>query len=180
VLYMNWMILMTDEDPCDSSQCQNGGSCRRLGYTQQYACDCASGYTDLHCSTSESTAGVWISFSRHSPNWRVVQYFHLPKKHKTTSQKYRKTQRGKKPSPGWLVGLYFYSAILNFTRIWRVGEWLSRTHGQSETNVGYMVVLSEIFRGQILVYWLLRATYVGNVLLNIYLVGANALSLIQH
>jgi hypothetical protein len=32
---------------------------------------------------------VWISFSRHSPNWRVVQYFHSPS-HKTTGQKYRK------------------------------------------------------------------------------------------
>jgi hypothetical protein len=30
-----------------------------------------------------------------------------------------------KNSPGWRVGLYFYSPILKSTRIWRVGEWLS-------------------------------------------------------
>jgi hypothetical protein len=59
-------------------------------------------------------AGVWISFSRHSPNWRVVQYFHSPSQ-KTTSQKYRKGQwEGKKPSPDRRVGLYFYSPILKF------------------------------------------------------------------
>jgi hypothetical protein len=28
--------------------------------------------------------------------------------------------RGKKPLPDWRVGLYFYSPILNSTRIWRV------------------------------------------------------------
>jgi hypothetical protein len=33
---------------------------------------------------------------------------------------------GKKPSPGWRVGWYFYSPILNSTRIWRVqGGWLT-------------------------------------------------------
>jgi hypothetical protein len=31
--------------------------------------------------------GVWISFSSHSPNWRAVQYFHLPSQ-KTPGQKY--------------------------------------------------------------------------------------------
>jgi hypothetical protein len=41
-------------------------------------------------------SGVWIRFSRHSPNWRVVQYFHTPSQ-KTTGQKYRKGKReGKK------------------------------------------------------------------------------------
>jgi hypothetical protein len=35
------------------------------------------------------------------------------------------SERGKKNSPGWPVGLYFYSLSLNSTRIWRVGEWLS-------------------------------------------------------
>jgi hypothetical protein len=31
----------------------------------------------------------------------------------------------KKNSPDWRVDLYFYSPILNSTRFWRVGEWLS-------------------------------------------------------
>jgi hypothetical protein len=29
--------------------------------------------------------GVWRTFSRHSPNWRIVQYFHSPKQ-KTTGR----------------------------------------------------------------------------------------------
>jgi hypothetical protein len=34
--------------------------------------------------------------------------------------------RGEKnSSPDWRVGLYFYSPILNSTRIWQVGECLS-------------------------------------------------------
>jgi hypothetical protein len=36
-------------------------------------------------------AEVWRSFSRHSPNWQVVQYFHSPSQ-KTTGQNYRKGQ----------------------------------------------------------------------------------------
>jgi hypothetical protein len=33
--------------------------------------------------------------------------------------------REKKLFPDWRVGLYFYSPILNSTRIWRVGKWFS-------------------------------------------------------
>jgi hypothetical protein len=65
--------------------------------------------------------GVWISFSRHSP----VKNFHSPSQ-TTTGPIYRNCQwEGKKPSSGWRVGLCFYSASLNSTRIWQVGEWLS-------------------------------------------------------
>jgi hypothetical protein len=74
---------------------------------------------------------VWISFARHVPNWRVAQIFHSLSQ-KTTGPKYRKGVSGSKgggggesPSPGWQVGLYFYSPSLNSTRIWQVGEWLS-------------------------------------------------------
>jgi hypothetical protein len=41
--------------------------------------------------------GVWISFSRHSPNWRVVRNFYSPNP-KTTGQKYRVSERGKTPA----------------------------------------------------------------------------------
>jgi hypothetical protein len=34
-------------------------------------------------------AGVWIRFSRHSPNWRAVRNVHSPTQ-KTTGPKYRK------------------------------------------------------------------------------------------
>jgi hypothetical protein len=36
-------------------------------------------------------AGVWISFSRHSPKWQVVRNFYSPNQ-KTTGEKYRKGQ----------------------------------------------------------------------------------------
>jgi hypothetical protein len=70
--------------------------------------------------------GVWVSFSRHLPNWRVVQNYYSPSQ-ETTGQKYRIGQwmRGKKNPPGWWVCLYFYSPSLNSTRIWWVGKWLS-------------------------------------------------------
>jgi hypothetical protein len=64
--------------------------------------------------------GVWTSFSRHMPNWRVVQYFHSSSQ-KTTGQKYRKGQwEGEKRLPDWQMGLYFHLPILNCTSIWRV------------------------------------------------------------
>jgi hypothetical protein len=53
-------------------------------------------------------------FSRHSPNWRVVQYFHSPSP-KTTGQKYRMGQwDGKKPSPNWRMGFVFLLANPEF------------------------------------------------------------------
>jgi hypothetical protein len=45
---------------------------------------------------SSDKTGVWMSFSRHSPTWRVVQFFHSPSQ-KTTGQNYSKDQfRGEK------------------------------------------------------------------------------------
>jgi hypothetical protein len=76
-------------------------------------------------SVSIRYSGVWISFSRHSSKWRVVQNVHSPSQ-KTTSPIYRSSQwEGKINLLGWRVSLYFYSPSLNSTRIWRVGEWLS-------------------------------------------------------
>jgi hypothetical protein len=40
----------------------------------------------LYCDKT----GVWINFSRHSPNCRVVKYFYSPSQ-KTTGQKFRNT-----------------------------------------------------------------------------------------
>jgi hypothetical protein len=61
--------------------------------------------------------GVWIIFSWHSPNWRVVQYFYLP------SQTTRVGERGKDPRQfGQWVCIYllinseFYSQLAS----WRV------------------------------------------------------------
>jgi hypothetical protein len=69
---------------------------------------------------------VWISYLRHSPNWRVVKYFHSSSPNATGQLNLeRVSEKGKQPSPDWRVGPYFYSPIRNYTRIWRVGEWLS-------------------------------------------------------
>jgi hypothetical protein len=41
------------------------------------------------------------------------------------SGKEESVREEKKQLPGWRVGVCFYSPSVNFTRIWRVGEWLS-------------------------------------------------------
>jgi hypothetical protein len=64
---------------------------------------------------------VRISFSRHSPNWRIVKNFYLP----CQKQLAQHTEIVSGNEKGWRVGLYFYSPIRNSTRIWQVGEWLS-------------------------------------------------------
>jgi hypothetical protein len=57
---------------------------------------------------------VWISFSRHSPNWRVDHYFHLSRQ-KPTGQKYRKvSERGKKPLANLASGFVFLLANPEF------------------------------------------------------------------
>jgi hypothetical protein len=42
-------------------------------------------------STFVRLAGVWVSFSRHSPNWVAVQNYFSPSQ-ETTGPKYRKDQ----------------------------------------------------------------------------------------
>jgi hypothetical protein len=44
---------------------------------------------------------------------------------KQLAKNIERVREREKTSPGWRVGLYFYSPILNSTRNWRVGEWLS-------------------------------------------------------
>jgi hypothetical protein len=39
----------------------------------------------------------------------------------TVLEQVQVSERDKIPSPGWRVGLYFYSPILNSSPIWRVG-----------------------------------------------------------
>jgi hypothetical protein len=66
------------------------------------------------------TSGVWISFSRHSPNWRVVKNFHSPSQ-KTIGSIYKnwekKTrQAGVSGFAFLLAEPEFYSHLAN----WRV------------------------------------------------------------
>jgi hypothetical protein len=98
--------------------------------------------------------GVWISFSKHSPNWRVVPSYYSPSQ-ETTGPKYRKDQwdwvrvERKKNSPGWPVALYFYSPSLNSTRIWRVGEWLSAPLGYTHTSLRWArMKIASLFRSE--------------------------------
>jgi hypothetical protein len=62
-------------------------------------------------------AGVWTRFCGHSPDWRVVENFHLPNLKTTGDQQEEESVRGKKHSPSWRVGFYFYSPIINSTCI---------------------------------------------------------------
>ncbi len=50
-----WVILSTDQNPCDASPCRNGGSCQRVSYIA-YTCSCSSGYIGDFC---ELKKGVW-------------------------------------------------------------------------------------------------------------------------
>jgi hypothetical protein len=76
----------------------------------------------IFVTVNKSTAitGLWISFSIHSPNWRVVSIFTRQVKKQLAKNIERVSERGKNNSPDWQVGLYFYSPILNSTHIWRV------------------------------------------------------------
>ena len=51
-LVYNWhKLLIAAIDECDTSPCQNGGTCNdQIG---AFECDCAPGYTDTVCSTGE-------------------------------------------------------------------------------------------------------------------------------
>lgn len=42
-----------DDGPCESSPCKHGGTCGRQGLTQNYTCNCVSGYTGRLCETGE-------------------------------------------------------------------------------------------------------------------------------
>jgi hypothetical protein len=71
-------------------------------------------------------------FLRLSPNWRVVKNFHSPNQKTTGPISLAKSENnwlnikrlsvrgGKNPRQAGELGLYFYSPILNCTRIWRV------------------------------------------------------------
>ena len=43
--------VVSDQYGCDSSLCENGGSC--LGASYRYLCICAKGFTGVNCSEGE-------------------------------------------------------------------------------------------------------------------------------
>ncbi|MCB4762255.1 MAG: calcium-binding EGF-like domain-containing protein [Sulfurovum sp.] len=45
--------LFTDIDECVSAPCQNGGTC--TDQVNGYLCQCAPGYSGLHCQTGKMT-----------------------------------------------------------------------------------------------------------------------------
>lgn len=47
------MFCFSDVDPCDSNPCLNHATCIRSGYTSDYTCNCAQGYSGIQCQTSE-------------------------------------------------------------------------------------------------------------------------------
>jgi hypothetical protein len=69
---------------------------------------------------------VWIRFFYTLAKLASSSAFSLAKsKNNWPKNKEKFSEREKNNSPDWRVGLYFYSPILNSTRIWIVGEWLS-------------------------------------------------------
>jgi hypothetical protein len=69
-------------------------------------------------------AGVWKSFSRHTPIWRVLQHFHSPSKKKKLAKDIERVSERSVAS--WFVFLFanseFHSHLASW---WVVGEWLS-------------------------------------------------------
>jgi hypothetical protein len=69
-----------------------------------------------------SIPGVWISFSSHSPNCRIV--FSLIKSENNWPKSIERiSEKGKKLAR--VASGYRYSPILNSAHIWQVGKWLS-------------------------------------------------------
>ena len=51
IIYCNFVRFCLDVDDCVSNTCQNGGMC--VDGVASFTCDCAPGFTDRNCSTSE-------------------------------------------------------------------------------------------------------------------------------
>jgi hypothetical protein len=75
-------------------------------------CVCMCVFVCMHVCVC---AGVW-------GDWRVVKNFHSSNKKNNLLSGEEESVRGKKHSPGWRVGICFYSPSLNFTDMasWRV------------------------------------------------------------
>jgi hypothetical protein len=74
----------------------------------------------------QDTRQLEFSLAKPKNNWPQCKIEFSLAKPKTTGPKCKKGYGDYfKKSPGWQVDFYFCSPILNFTHIWRVGEWLS-------------------------------------------------------
>ena len=54
-------MLTVDVDECESNPCVNGGHCD--DDVNGYTCDCASGYTDIHCQGDTYFNGISFNYS---------------------------------------------------------------------------------------------------------------------
>jgi uncharacterized protein YjaZ len=78
-------------------------------------------YSPILNSTRIWRVSEWLSAALQYGDWNTSQVRkQLAKNIERVNE--RETKKNKN-SPGF--AFYFYSPILNFTRIWRVGEWLS-------------------------------------------------------
>jgi hypothetical protein len=92
-------------------------------YMQAHTHTCKHMPERMHVNTHTHTqTGVWISFSRHSPNWRAVKDFHSLSQ-KTTGPIYRNCQWGEKFLARLANGFVFLLAKSEFylhLASWRV------------------------------------------------------------
>ena len=51
-----YLIVSSDIDECDSSPCENGGTC--TDQANGYICGCVAGFTGVTCQTSKSHQSI--------------------------------------------------------------------------------------------------------------------------
>ena len=49
ITYSTIHLMTTDIEPCDSSPCKYNGTCTKLGFTEDFTCECIPGYTGQLC-----------------------------------------------------------------------------------------------------------------------------------
>lgn len=47
--------ISTDRDPCESFPCENNGTCGRVGFTDDFTCDCVPGFNGILCEIGNTT-----------------------------------------------------------------------------------------------------------------------------
>jgi hypothetical protein len=65
--FERWIL---DINPCTSAPCTNNGTCSRIGYTQDFVCDCLPGYTGLQCQTGKISHLPSVNYNKQPYKYR--------------------------------------------------------------------------------------------------------------